>query len=586
MKQRESFSKRSSSYSRKNYNNNGATTLQENGYHNVDDSMVTTTSSSSSSSSYSNGSHLNQNSYYNTLDNGSSSSSSGSSSIYANTGTPRKNKTLPRRKPNNPMISLFSTKKNDNSGGTGGCLTSIKVQLRTSEYIPLLIAIVLWYSLGVVSIATSKMLLSEPHQNHHHTRTNWAIPPMFLTLQQLLIGMCLLRLLLHLRFMNSPGLQPWPGQISPLSLFYKQRNKKTSIISKHSSRSRRGFRIPSYFRNLLLTGIYFSLGFLATNCAFHGSSAAFVETIKASEPISSAVIAVLWGIETLTPPEIASLCSIIFGVVLSIIGNRASSPEEPPGIISSSLSATAELQNSLLNNVNITAAERALLMENMVLNGDGMMDEADAMMMVTPSFVQAIQSCAIVLVANLCFSFRGLYQKLFRNLPEGNQQLIDDLNLQFRTQQIGFIMLFIPVLLWDIPQMIPYIYRFFFPHHTNIHADQYHHHNDHTGSYIMITLKHMALSIINGVAFTSYNLASTFILTRISVVHHAALNCMRRIFAIIMTSIIFLLPITMVGVIGFITSMAGFMSFTQHKLRKKERAIPVSSLLPVSTRME
>ena len=58
-------------------------------------------------------------------------------------------------------------------------------------------------------------------------------------------------------------------------------------------------------------------------------------------------------------------------------------------------------------------------------------------------------------------------------------------------------------------------------------------------------------------AFTCYNLASTYILSRISVVHHAALNCVRRVFAIVMTSIYFMIPVTFVGGTGIVVSMGG-----------------------------
>ena len=92
------------------------------------------------------------------------------------------------------------------------------------------------------------------------------------------------------------------------------------------------------------------------------------------------------------------------------------------------------------------------------------------------------------------------------------------------------------------------------------------------------------------------SLASTYILSRISVVHHAAFNCVRRIFAIVVTSIVFRVPITFIGSVGVILSFVGFMVFTYTKATKKnphqqhhkkmdgdddDGRAPISSLLPM-----
>ncbi len=53
-------------------------------------------------------------------------------------------------------------------------------------------------------------------------------------------------------------------------------------------------------------------------------------------------------------------------------------------------------------------------------------------------------------------------------------------------------------------------------------------------------------------------------------VHHAALNCIRRIFAIVVTSIIFRVPMTFLGIVGVLVSVAGFLSFTQAKAAKSK----------------
>ena len=81
-------------------------------------------------------------------------------------------------------------------------------------------------------------------------------------------------------------------------------------------------------------------------------------------------------------------------------------------------------------------------------------------------------------------------------------------------------------------------------------------------------------------AYSNCSLSSTWLLNRITMVHHAALNCIRRIFAIVATSIIFRIPMTGLGVFGVLVSMAGFLSFTHAKANKSSRRPPtaISSL--------
>ena len=369
-----------------------------------------------------------------------------------------------------------------------------------SSFSSLFLAVLLWYGLGVVSIATSKVLLmpaesqqehqhSHRHHRHHHPLIG-GVPPLFLTLQQLCIGSCLLRFLIHVRFLGSPGLAPWPIPTrAPSSRRIIKRSQ--SVLTKLTD------FIASIHFQLLGAGFFFALGFLMTNYGFAGSSATFVETIKAAEPITSATVAVWNGIETLSQPEMASLLAIVCGVVLSTMGNTTA-----PGQSSGSSS--------------ITGTQSA--------------------------FAQSIQACIIVMIANLSFSFRGLYQKLFRATPEGSTQVVDDLNLQMRMQQIGVGLLIGPVLLYEMGAIL-------------IHLGSLH--STHGLWKSGVSTHYLTLSLVNGFAFTCYNLASTYILSRISVVHHAALNCVRRVFAIVMTSIYFMIPVTFVGGTGIVVSMGG-----------------------------
>ena len=362
----------------------------------------------------------------------------------------------------------------------------------------LIVAVALWYLLGVVSIATSKLLLT------HYTA---AVPPLVLTVQQLLIGTTLLRFLLHTHFLSSPGLQP------AIASTNRHVSRRWSYVSPPPTTNSQ-FNPLSFTRlgihpKLGAAGLFFTFGFYTTNMAFGGAAASFVETIKAAEPLTSAVVAWLWQIEILGQAECVSLGAIVAGVAFSTLGGSAA-----PAVSSTTTTTPTSLTASL-------------------------------------------QTSCIVLVANLCFSFRGLYQKLLS--ADGIQ--LDDLNLQFRMQQVGVAVLMVPALVWEGPAVVQYWW-----HHG-------------LGRHF---LRFVVLSIVNGLCFTGYNLASTFILTRISVVHHAALNCLRRVFAIICTSLYFQNPLTLLGMCGIGLSTAGFLSFTHYKVQRQRQPKPLSSLLPVS----
>ena len=109
----------------------------------------------------------------------------------------------------------------------------------------------------------------------------------------------------------------------------------------------------------------------------------------------------------------------------------------------------------------------------------------DSSITVMESFV----SCCIVMTANLCFSFRGLHQKLFRASSHGSASEVDDLNLQYRMQQIGVYALLVPVIIWNGPGMIANVWKL-----------------SRTTGLIQngILLRYLTLSIVNGLAFTSY----------------------------------------------------------------------------------
>lgn len=204
-----------------------------------------------------------------------------------------------------------------------------------SDFSSLLLAVMLWYLLGVMSIGTSKLLLMP-------TKTNQLVgnvPPLYLTLQQLLLGSWFFRLLLNMKAFGSAGVQPWPSKTKSKTKGVTMNKKMTTYWTSNKA------------PDLVLAGVFFCLGFLSTNCSFHRSSAAFVETVKvsmkrafirqckltfyshnvlilwislqAAEPITSAAVAVSWGIETLGVPEVLSLGTIVMGVLFSTLANES-----------------------------------------------------------------------------------------------------------------------------------------------------------------------------------------------------------------------------------------------------------------------
>lgn len=104
-----------------------------------------------------------------------------------------------------------------------------------SAYTSIFFAVVLWYTLGVVSITTSNLLMMEPK---HHVG---GIPPLYLTFQQLLIGTTLLRCLLRIRFLGSAGIQPWPSP--SLAAAQAENNRRSNLLfnPKHLEKKNRSW---------------------------------------------------------------------------------------------------------------------------------------------------------------------------------------------------------------------------------------------------------------------------------------------------------------------------------------------------------
>eukprot|EP00934_Nitzschia_sp_Nitz4_P002516 Nitzschia sp. Nitz4//scaffold49_size126201//147//2059//NITZ4_003625-RA/size126201-snap-gene-0.48-mRNA-1//1//CDS//3329553098//2506//frame0 len=442
-------------------------------------------------------------------------------------------------------------------------------QENKAQFLSLLLAVALWYTLGIVSISTSKVLLR-------------SLSPLWLTAQQFTLGSLLLRFLLYQRVMGATdGLVSWETMFQGIRGRPTIAPSSTVIIPLSAGPSSWMIQFMDTLRHgqyLVQAGVCFSLGFFATNQGFGGASASFVETIKAAEPITSAILAVSYGLERLSGMEQGSLVGIVVGVLLSTLGNVESTSS------SSSLSSTSSTATS------------------------------------TPAGSwTSFYSCAWVMLSNLSFSFRGLFQKwwmaqlakttnnvtnhgmarvpswnglvatttstttttttttattitttgMSSSTPATKTTSMDDLNLQFRMQQVGVILFGIPALLsaWmsmmdEAVQELPLVGSIGGGGGNNGNNGN----NEGVQQYGW--LLYGGLILINGMAFTSYNLASTYLLSRISVVHHAALNCIRRIFAILMTSLIFQVPMTLLGGFGIVVSFGSFVMFSKAKAAK------------------
>jgi len=506
--------------------------------------------------------------------NGATSSSMSSSSYRCNGGSialggsPASERIVEDEKKLAKMMKGVVSSSSSNSNGTAASVTSSSsVSSSAAHYnftLPIPVAVLLWYLLGVLSITSSKILLSSQHYD---------TSPLVLTAQQLTIGALLLKCVLGIQknhhrsstssqqvvttiddhaeanrssnSNNSRSSSVHEGQVgissSGNNSSNSSNNNKTTSGGSSSSNSL-SLAGGGVNKQLFLTALYFALGFLFTNYGFQSGTTVFVETIKAGEPITSSIIAVLYGIEALDNMEIASLFGIVSGVVLSTVGSSSSSS-------SSSISSSSTL----------------------------------------------IVTCLIVMASNVCFSFRGLYQKLFRLTQYGNTSQIDDITLQYNMQLIGATLLVLPATLVlyfgggssssstsNIIGMDDDVAIYNNHHHPHHHALPVHRHlHDHHPSLmttatsatttVFFSMEYALLSLANGIAFASYNLASTYILSRISVIHHAALNCIRRIFAIVVTSIIFSLAITSLQVVGILIAMTGFVSYVHYKSQKEGR---------------
>jgi drug/metabolite transporter (DMT)-like permease len=257
----------------------------------------------------------------------------------------------------------------------------------------LLGCIAAWYIIGVLAIVTTKLLLKEYH-----------VPPLVLTMQQLFVGSFLLRLVVIGR---DGSLHPWPWNDEQNHIKEHHEDENDGSVEQMK---RTGMRcLHGRWRNhlnFLLVGIFNSLDFLFSNSAFDQSAASFVETIKASDPITTTAIALLWKVDRLGVTEAGALILLIAGVLMSTYGDSQT---------------TTPSQRILQDDATDTALR------------------------------DSIFTAVVVMAANLCFGFRAMNQKKFRS---AEKQPMDDVNLYCRMTQIGATFLCVPFLFFYAPSLL------------------------------------------------------------------------------------------------------------------------------------
>mmetsp|Transcript_16014 Transcript_16014/g.50208 ORF Transcript_16014/g.50208 Transcript_16014/m.50208 type:complete len:298 (+) Transcript_16014:223-1116(+) len=222
-----------------------------------------------------------------------------------------------------------------------------------------------------------------------------------------------------------------------------------------------------------MTAAAYSSGFATTNLAFSLAPAAFVETIKAGEPVSTAALAAVVLRERETVPTYLSLAPIVLGIALATGGSG-----------------------------------------------------------------EVFSLAAVVVVAaNVCFSLRAVFVKrLKRRHPTATSA--------------SAVVLFYHVSRFGAPCFLLAAFSGF--------------------SHLLLSARvdpfRFSLAIVaNGLAYSTYNLASFVVLNRVSTTTHAVLNVFRRVVVIAIASLYFRTPLTLSSVIGIALAAAGVFVYARSK---------------------
>lgn len=151
---------------------------------------------------------------------------------------------------------------------------------------------------------------------------------------------------------------------------------------------------------------------------------------------------------------------------------------------------------------------------------------------------------ACAFVSNFCFSMRAVYAKRLMQKTKG---AIDEVTLFGWVSLIGLCLL-VPIAAYMEGKAV---YEKFW-----VTWDS---------SYVGTRTSLLWILLGNGMAYSCYNIMSFLVLTRTSMVTHAVLNCVRRVFVIIFTSIFFDLHVTATNLVGVGMAVAGVIAFAYFK---------------------
>lgn len=136
-------------------------------------------------------------------------------------------------------------------------------------------------------------------------------------------------------------------------------------------------------------------------------------------------------------------------------------------------------------------------------------------------------------MSNVCFSHRAVVAKyLFNTYPGAN---LDEMTMFHVISYLGLLILIPLVMLkeWGLVGLVRSEDFVFF----------------------------VVLLVINGLAYTTYNVTSFYVLNRTNIITHAILNVFRRVFIIIGTSVYFGITLSNNNIIGIIIAFLGLILF-------------------------
>jgi len=152
----------------------------------------------------------------------------------------------------------------------------------------------------------------------------------------------------------------------------------------------------------------------------------------------------------------------------------------------------------------------------------------------------ALNGFLFAAASNLCFSARAvLAKKMLKQFPGAVSEVE-----MFRLISLMGLGVLVPLTLVSEGAEI---YAFFFSGDATM-----------TQTYIEL----LSLLFLNGCAYATYNLTSFLVLHRTSLVTHAVLNCFRRVFIIVFTSIYFNVEISTFNMLGVAMAVLGVLLFS------------------------